>query len=122
MTQKTIKRILLTIYIVSMVLTVLCYLPHFISVAQNPSTQDDIFDFGPGGEVLLEIAGLTLCHIGVIFLCEYGVYSSLKYFFIAQDKRVIKWFWHILKLMASALIIWQVLYSFFTFLQWRYGI
>lgn len=106
MSKAKLKWIIRLIYAIVMTLTVLCFVP-YLQYFINKPLQGDIFDFGPTIGFALEFLYVAIRFAIIILLCEYGVYSSIKYFLIEPEKNRVEFTWHVVKLVIASIVIWE---------------
>ena len=106
MSKTKLKWIIRLIYAIVMILTVLCFVP-YLEYFRNKPSGDDLFDFGPTIDFILEFLFIGVRYVSIILLCEYGVYSSIKYFLTEPEKHKIELSWHIIKLLVALMVIWE---------------
>ena len=107
MTKEKWRWVLNIIYLIVTIVTLIYTIKELVYVVQYPS-QDDILTFGP-------VAGFVLTCVlySIFFIAEYGVYSSLKYFLFAEEKKATRLIWEIIKIALSIMIF--INQTFFTY-------
>ena len=104
MSKTKLKWIIRVIYVIVIILTVLCFVP-YLEYFRNNTSQHNILDFGPTIDLILESLYVAIRFALIILICEYGGYSSIKYFLIESKKNRLELFWHIVKLVIASLVI-----------------
>lgn len=106
MSKTQLKWIVRLIYAIVMILTVLCFIPYLVYFRNNISPYN-VLDFGPTVDLMLESLYVAIRFALIIFICEYGVYSSIKYFLIEPEKNKIELSWHVIKLLVALVVIME---------------
>ena len=107
MGNSKLKRVFNIFFIVVAMLTIISCLSSLIETVKYPS-QDDILDFGHGGDIALE------CLFDGVFLASvYGIYSGLKYLIFNKQKRITLLIWAIVKTTVS-LHVWIYIFNAMT--------
>ncbi len=106
MDKAKLKWIIRFTYVLVMILTVLHFIP-YLEYFRNKPSGDDLFDFGPTIDFILEFLFIGVRYVSIILLCEYGAYSSITYFLTEPEKNKIELSWHIIKLLVALMVIWE---------------
>lgn len=104
MNKTKLKWIIRLIYAIVIILTVLHFIP-YLEYFRNNTSQYNILDFGPTIDLILESLYVAIRFVIIILICEYGVYSSIKYFLTEPEKNKIELSWHIIKLLVALVVI-----------------
>lgn len=119
MSKTKLKWIIRLIYAIVMILTVLCFIP-YLEYFVNNTSQHNILDFGPAIDLILESLYVAIRFALIILICEFGIYSSIKYFLTEPEKNKIELSWHIIKLAVALLFIGERFEKYAQFVHQMY--
>ncbi|MBE6921153.1 MAG: hypothetical protein E7468_06295 [Ruminococcaceae bacterium] len=119
MDKAKLKWIIRLIYTIVMILTVLHFIP-YLEYFMNNTSQYNILDFGPTIDLMLESLYIAIRFALIILICEFGVYSSIKYFLTEPEKNKIELSWHIIKLVVALVVIWERFERYAQFVRQMY--